>query len=145
MQDKLRWLFYIEGGITILVTVCAILPDFPHNTRWFAPEESAILISRLVEDGYGKADKLRKQTTMKGLRDTVSVWEMRWLSVAAMFQAVGQSFFTYFPTLCVTLGYDTTVTLFLRALPWPTLMMQMVTAIDRELSCELRMQRMRSN
>ncbi|KAG1820095.1 hypothetical protein EV424DRAFT_1402854 [Suillus variegatus] len=75
-----RWLFYIEGGITILAAVCAmfILPDFPHNTRWFTPEESAILISRLVEDGYSKADKLGKQTTMKGLRDPMSDWET-WL------------------------------------------------------------------
>ncbi|KAG2085567.1 MFS general substrate transporter [Suillus discolor] len=61
MQDKIgqaawRWLFYVEGGITILVVVCAmfILPDFPHNTRWFTPEESTILISRHVEDGYGQ-------------------------------------------------------------------------------------------
>ncbi|KAG1852325.1 hypothetical protein C8R48DRAFT_611815 [Suillus tomentosus] len=44
-----RWLFYIEGGITILVAVCAmfILPDFPHNTRWFTPEESELLFLAL--------------------------------------------------------------------------------------------------
>ncbi|KAG1789760.1 uncharacterized protein HD556DRAFT_1492571 [Suillus plorans] len=70
-----RWLFYIKGGITILVAVCVmfILPGFRQNTvtKWFTPEERAIIISRLAEDGYGKADKLGKQTTMKGLRDVV--------------------------------------------------------------------------
>ncbi|KAG1886138.1 MFS general substrate transporter [Suillus subluteus] len=125
MQDKLgqaawRWLFYIEGGVTILVAICAmfILPDFPHNTRWMTPEERALAISRLVEDGYSEADELGKQTTMQGVRDAVSDWKVWWFSVATMFQLVGQSFFGYFPTLCATLGYDTTVTLLLCAPPW---------------------------
>ncbi|KAG1868308.1 major facilitator superfamily domain-containing protein [Suillus subalutaceus] len=125
MQDKLgqaawRWLFFIEGGVTILVAICAIfvLPDFPHNTRWITPEERALAISRLVEDGYSEADELGKQTTMQGVRDAVSDWKVWWFSVAAMFQLVGQSFFIYFPTLCATLGYDTTVTLLLCAPPW---------------------------
>ncbi|KAG2044649.1 sugar transporter [Suillus americanus] len=125
MQDKLgqaawRWLFYIEGGLTILVAICAIfiLPDFPHNTRWMTPEERALAISRLVEDGYSESDELGKKTSMQGVRDAVSDWKVWWFSVAAMFQLVGQSFFGYFPTLCATLGYDTTVTLLLCAPPW---------------------------
>ncbi|KAG1734636.1 MFS general substrate transporter [Suillus lakei] len=125
MQDKLdqaawRWLFYIEGGITILVAICAmfILPDFPHNTRWLTPEERALAISRLAENGYGKVDELGKRTTMQGLWDAVSDWKVWWFAVAIMFQLVGQSFFIYFPTLCATLGYDTTVTLLLCAPPW---------------------------
>lgn len=115
-----RWLFYIEGGITISVAICAmfILPDFPHNTRWFTPEEKELAISRLAEDGHDNADELRKQTIMHGLRDAVSDWKVWLFSVAAMFQVVGQSFVGYFPTLCATLGYDTTVTLLLCAPPW---------------------------
>ncbi|KAG1793937.1 major facilitator superfamily domain-containing protein [Suillus plorans] len=125
MQDKLgqaawRWLFYIEGGITISVAICAmfILPDFPYNTRWFTPEEKELAISRLAEDGHDNADELGKQTAMQGLRDAVSDWKVWLFSVAAMFQVVGQSFVGYFPTLCATLGYDTTVTLLLCAPPW---------------------------
>jgi MFS family permease len=82
MQDKLgqaawRWLFFIEGGMTISVAICAIfiLPDFPHNTRWITPEERALAICRLAEDNYGKADELGKQTTMQGLWDAVSDWK----------------------------------------------------------------------
>ncbi|KAG1868301.1 major facilitator superfamily domain-containing protein [Suillus subalutaceus] len=110
----------LHGGVTILVAICAIfiLPDFPHNTRWMTPEERALAISRLVEDGYSEVDELGKQTTMQGVRDAVSDWKVWWFSVAAMFQLVGQSFFGYFPTLCATLGYDTTVTLLLCAPPW---------------------------
>ncbi|KAG1886167.1 major facilitator superfamily domain-containing protein [Suillus subluteus] len=110
----------LHGGVTILVAICAIfvLPDFPHNTRWMTPEERALAISRLVEDGYSKADEVGKQTTMQGVRDAVSDWKVWWFSVAATFQIVGCSFFGYFPTLCATLGYDTTVTLLLCAPPW---------------------------
>ncbi|KAG2744501.1 MFS general substrate transporter [Suillus brevipes Sb2] len=125
MQDKLgqaawRWLFYIEGGVTILVAICAmfVLPDFPHNTRWITPEERALAISRLAQDSYGNSDEFEKQTTLQGLRDALSDRKVWWFSIAAMFQIAGQSFFTYFPTLCATLGYDTTVTLLLCAPPW---------------------------
>ncbi|KAG2075986.1 MFS general substrate transporter [Suillus decipiens] len=125
MQGKLgqaawRWLFYIEGGITILVAICAffILPDFPHNTKWLTPEERTLAISRLQEDGYGKTDVLEKRTTMQGLWDAVSDWKVWWFSVAFMIQYIAQSFFGYFPTLCATLGYDATTTLLLCAPPW---------------------------
>lgn len=115
-----RWLFYIEGGATILVAICAIfiLPDFPHNTRWITPEERALAISRLAEDAHDGADGLGKRTTVQGLRDAVSDWKVWLFSIATIFQVVGQSFFAYFPTLCATLGYDTTVTLLLCAPPW---------------------------
>ncbi|KAG1848388.1 major facilitator superfamily domain-containing protein [Suillus tomentosus] len=125
MQDKLgqaawRWLFYIEGGITISVAICAmfILPDFPYNTRWFTSEERELAISRLAEDGHDNADRLGKQTTMQGLRDAVSDWKVWFFAFATMFQILGQSFTGYFPTLCATLGYDATVTLLLCAPPW---------------------------
>jgi hypothetical protein len=112
-----RWLFFIEGGMTILVAVCAIfvLPDFPHNTRWLTPEERTLAISRLEEDNFGK---IEKQTAMQGLWDAVSDWKVWWFSVAFMFQYIAQSFFAYFPTLCATLGYNTTTTLLLCAPPW---------------------------
>lgn len=46
MQGKLghaawRWLFYIEGALTMLVAVIAVfvLPDFPQNSHWFLTSE----------------------------------------------------------------------------------------------------------
>ncbi|KAG2360883.1 major facilitator superfamily domain-containing protein [Suillus spraguei] len=119
-QAAWRWLFYIEGGITILVATSAlfILPDFPHNTKWLTPEERALAISRLLEDDCGKADVLEKRATMQGLWDAVSDWKVWWFSVAFMFQCIAHALFGYFPTLCATLGYDTTTTLLLCAPPW---------------------------
>lgn len=112
-----RWLFYIEGGATILVAICAffILPDFPHNTKWLTAEERALAISRLAEDG---TDELGKRTTMQGLRDAVCDWKVWWFSVALIIQFVELSFVIYFPTIVATLGYDTTNTLLLCAPPW---------------------------
>ncbi|KAG1746407.1 major facilitator superfamily domain-containing protein [Suillus lakei] len=116
-QAAWRWLFYIEGGATILVAISAffILPDFPHNTSWLTPDERALAISRLVEDG---TDELGKRTTMQGLRDAVSDWKVWWFSVALIFQFVALSFVIYFPTIVATLGYDLTNTLLLCAPPW---------------------------
>ncbi|KAG0708683.1 major facilitator superfamily domain-containing protein [Suillus ampliporus] len=115
-----KWLFYIEGGATVLVAISAIfiLPDFPHNTRWLTPEERALAISRLTEDGYGRVDVLGKRTTMQGLWDAVSDWKVWWLSFALIIHFVALSFAIYFPTIVSTMGYDTTVTLLLSAPPW---------------------------
>ncbi|KAG0699521.1 major facilitator superfamily domain-containing protein [Suillus ampliporus] len=124
MQGKLgqaawRWLFYIEGSITMFIAICAmfILPDLPHNTKWLTPEEKALAISRLAEDGDGRAE-LWKKTTLQGLWDAVSDWKVWWFSAAFIVQLLGQSFYAYFPTLSATMGYNTTVSLLLCAPPW---------------------------
>ena len=47
-----RWLFYIEGALTIFVAICAmfILPDFPTTTRWLTEEERRLATKRMEED-----------------------------------------------------------------------------------------------
>jgi hypothetical protein len=114
-----RWLFYVEGSITMFVAICAmfILPDFPHNTRWLSPEERALAVSRLAEDGDSRAE-LWNKTSMQGLRDAVSDWKVWWFTAAYTVQLLSQSFAAYFPTLSATMGYNTTVTLLLCAPPW---------------------------
>jgi len=113
-----RWLFYIEGGVTIFIAICAIfiLPDFPHNTKWLTPEERVVAISRLEEDG-GDGTAFEKTST-QGLREAVSDWKVWWFAAAFVVQLTGQSFYIYFPTLSATMGYDTTVSLLLSAPPW---------------------------
>ncbi|KAG2130894.1 sugar transporter [Suillus clintonianus] len=124
MQGKLgqaawRWLFYVEGSVTMFVAICAmfILPDFPHNTRWLTPEEKALAISRLAEDGDSRTEPSNK-TSMQGLWDALSDWKVWWFTVAYAIQLLSQSFFAYFPTLSATMGYNTTVSLLLCAPPW---------------------------
>lgn len=52
-----RWLFWIEGAVTMLIAVLAlfILPDLPHNTRGFTEEERQVAQLRMLED-VGEAD-----------------------------------------------------------------------------------------
>ncbi|KAG2159178.1 major facilitator superfamily domain-containing protein [Suillus bovinus] len=125
MQGKLgqagwRWLFYIDGGMTIVVAICAmfLLPNFPHNTTWLTPEERSLAISRLVDDGYGRIDGLGKRSTVRGLWDALSDWKVWWFSVASIIDCMALSFVIYFPTIVATMGYDMTTTLLLAAPPW---------------------------
>ena len=47
-----RWLFIIEGTITVVIAFAAffILPNFPRTTRWLNEEEVALATWRLEED-----------------------------------------------------------------------------------------------
>lgn len=47
-----RWLFIIEGVITIAVALAAfwVLPNFPRTTKWLSEEEVALAVWRLEED-----------------------------------------------------------------------------------------------
>ncbi|KAG7451127.1 MFS general substrate transporter [Guyanagaster necrorhizus] len=115
-----RWLFYIEGSITICIGLLSmwLLPDYPHNTRWMSPEERRLAQVRIAEDA-GEADKDNKEDTpVHGLKlaamDPV-VWAFSIMNIA---QLLGLSFVNFFPTLTATLGFSTTVSLLLCAPPW---------------------------
>ena len=67
MQGKLghkawRWIFYIEGAMTVAVAIIAMftLPDFPSTTKWLTPAERRLAELRMEGDagvvdevGYG--------------------------------------------------------------------------------------------
>ncbi|EIW75944.1 MFS general substrate transporter [Coniophora puteana RWD-64-598 SS2] len=136
-----RWLFFLEGGITVLVALCAcvLLPDFPQNTRWLSHAERALAIERMERAGVSdrndseRSEKRapagseqhrsaraseRAREVLHGLRLALSDWTAWWFAVAAFFQFLAQSFFIFFPTLAATLGFGTTATLALCAPPW---------------------------
>lgn len=66
-----RWLFIIEGAITVVIAVLAfcVLPDFPRTTRWLDEEEIALATWRLQED-IGQDDWVNseQQTWWQGFR-----------------------------------------------------------------------------
>lgn len=128
MQGKLghaawRWLFYIEGTLTILVAILAIfvLPDFPENSHGFlSPEEVRLAQLRMLED-FGVSDDEdteRKWSRFPGFFEALSDWRVYWLALALTSLVVSLSFNAFFPTLTATLGYSPTVTLLLCAPPW---------------------------
>ncbi|EKM59844.1 uncharacterized protein PHACADRAFT_158253 [Phanerochaete carnosa HHB-10118-sp] len=110
MQGKLghaawRWLFYIEGALTIFAAICAIfiLPDFPTTShRWLSPLEVKLAERRMLED-VGVGDEAETETggPLHGLLQAITDWKN-----------------AFFPTLAAMMGYSTTVTLLLCAPPW---------------------------
>ncbi|ROV87670.1 hypothetical protein VSDG_09636 [Cytospora chrysosperma] len=115
-----RWLFWIEGAVTMLVAILAvvILPDLPHNTRGFSEDERIVAQLRMIED-VGEADTDSKdQGAAAGLimaaKDS-KVWLMM-ITLAAY--VVGLSFNAFFPTLTGTLGFGYVPTLLMSAPPW---------------------------
>lgn len=127
MEGKLgraawRWLFYIEGALTIFVALCAIfiLPDFPATTKakWLSDEERRLAMHRMEEDA-GVGDESETEVgQVEGLVMTLKDWRVWCMALAMCSQVIALSFNGYFPTLSATLGYNTTVTLLLCAPPF---------------------------
>ncbi|EKM53442.1 uncharacterized protein PHACADRAFT_211138 [Phanerochaete carnosa HHB-10118-sp] len=125
MEGKLgirawRWLFYIEGAITVLIGLLAIwtLPDYPHNTRWLSKAERRLAQVRLAED-TGEADEDSvHDTALTGLKQALQDPKVYVFAVMTCSLLLGSSFVNFFPTLTATLGFSTTVSLLLAAPPW---------------------------
>lgn len=117
-----RWLFFIEGAITVFVSIFAvfILPDFPETSRvWLTSAEKALAMRRMIEDsGPASTEEGDKQNHFAGLLMTLSDGKVWVLALALTSIVASLSFNSYFPTLCATLGYSPTLTLLLCAPPW---------------------------
>lgn len=115
-----RWLFFIEGALTIAVATLAIfiLPDFPTTTRWLTPQERALAIKRMEEDAGVGDEQQTEQGAGKGFWLAITDWKVWWLALALTSQVVALSFNAFFPTLSATLGFNRTVTLLLCAPPF---------------------------
>ncbi|KAL5507991.1 hypothetical protein ACEPAH_5609 [Sanghuangporus vaninii] len=116
-----RWLFYIEGGLTVFFALASIfiLPDFPATSRWLSPLEHRLAEKRLEEDvGVGDNDEGSKTTHGEGLVMAFSDWKVWWLALALTSMVVSLSFNAFFPTLSQTMGFSNTISLLLCAPPW---------------------------
>ncbi|KAF8812398.1 MFS general substrate transporter [Phlegmacium glaucopus] len=127
MEGKLgysawRWLFFIEGTITVLVAILSmyILPDFPESSNtWLTPAEKLIAVQRMVEDVEAHADyHTASEGPFIGFHLAISDWKVWWLALSLATMVVSLSFNSYFPTLAATMGYGPTFTLLLCAPPW---------------------------
>ncbi|KAI1499245.1 major facilitator superfamily domain-containing protein [Biscogniauxia marginata] len=115
-----RWLFWIEGAITMLVAISSafILPDLPHNSRGFTAEELQVAQLRMFED-VGEADvDAEGQGAVDGLIMALKDGKIYLMMLTFTAYVVGLSFNAFFPTLTGTLGYGYVGTLLLSAPPW---------------------------
>lgn len=116
-----RWLFYIEGSLTIVVAFCTmfILPDFPETTKpgWLSEDEIRLALKRMEEDSDTSAD-CTPQPTTSGLWLALSDPNVWILTLVMSSQILASSFTAWFPTIASTLGYDRKITLLLCAPPY---------------------------
>ncbi|ROW08587.1 hypothetical protein VPNG_06237 [Cytospora leucostoma] len=115
-----RWLFWIEGSVTMLLAVIGIfmLPDLPTNTRGFTEEELHVAQLRMVED-VGEADTDSKdQGEAAGLIMATKDPKVWLMMITLCAYVVGLSFNAFFPTLTGTLGFGYVPTLLMSAPPW---------------------------
>ncbi|OJJ63750.1 hypothetical protein ASPSYDRAFT_141445 [Aspergillus sydowii CBS 593.65] len=116
-----RWLFIIEGAVTIAIAVIAIfiLPNFPRTTGWLSTEEKQLAAWRLEED-IGEDDWVDSEHqsllhgAMLAFSDT-KTWILMLLILCIVSSA---SVTNFFPTVVETLNYGNIETLLLTAPPY---------------------------
>ncbi|KAG0704499.1 MFS general substrate transporter [Suillus ampliporus] len=125
-----RWLFFVEGYLTVVVGICGIfiLPDFPSSpARWLTPAEHALAQTRMEEDSKGHGSVEPKLSGgSSDLLSMITDWRAWWIGIALSCSTASLSFNMFFPTLAATMGYSPTITLILCAPPW---LMSSVTAV----------------
>ncbi|KAL2752560.1 hypothetical protein ACRALDRAFT_1036327 [Sodiomyces alcalophilus JCM 7366] len=115
-----RWLFWIEGAITMAIAILAafVLPDLPWNSKGFTKEELDVAQLRMTED-VGEADQdSAAQGTFDGFWMAVKDYKIYLMMLTFTTYVIGLSFNAYFPTLTGTLGFDYVPTLLMSSPPW---------------------------
>ncbi|KAI7693680.1 MFS transporter, partial [Hortaea werneckii] len=116
-----RWLFIIEGAITVAIAAIAffILPNFPRTTGWLSEEERQLAVWRLQEDiGIDDWTTSEEQSFWHGfalaIKD-VKVWVLMIMLLGIVSSA---SVTNFFPSVVQTLGYGRINSLLLTAPPY---------------------------
>ncbi|KAJ5743211.1 hypothetical protein N7533_010313 [Penicillium manginii] len=116
-----RWLFIIEGAITIVVAFIAIfiLPNFPRTTPWLTEEEKDLAAWRLEED-IGEDDWVNSedQSFLYGAKLAFTDSKTWVLMLMILCIVSSASVTNFFPTVVQTLNFGTIETLLLTAPPY---------------------------
>ncbi|KAJ4333503.1 hypothetical protein N0V95_009405 [Ascochyta clinopodiicola] len=112
-----RWLFIIQGLVTVGVAVLAffMLPNTPLQTRWLTQEERELAHSRISFDTTGKREK---QSVWKGLAEACTDYRTWVFALMQNLHLSANSFKNFLPTVVKTLGFNRTVTLVLTCPPY---------------------------
>ncbi|PNS20349.1 hypothetical protein CAC42_5799 [Sphaceloma murrayae] len=115
-----RWLFIIEGCITVCVAVFSffLLPDYPGEVSWVTEEERSLAKFRIAEEAAGQDDGEDGKSIWLGALDAVRDPKVYMLILVQMSLLVGMAYTYFFPSIVKTLGYNNVVTLLLTAPPY---------------------------
>ncbi|GLI78080.1 hypothetical protein PoHVEF18_006379 [Penicillium ochrochloron] len=116
-----RWLFIIEGAITVFVAIISIfiIPDLPRTTTWLTDEEKELAAWRLAED-IGEDDWVdsQHQSMFHGAKLAFKDYKA-WLLLGAIYGCTASgAVTTFFPIVMAGLGKDKVTTLLLTTPPY---------------------------
>ncbi|RDW66519.1 MFS general substrate transporter-10 [Coleophoma cylindrospora] len=116
-----RWLFILEGVITVLCAFVAlfVLPNFPRTTKWLTEEQKAMAVWRLQEDiGSDDWTNSSEQSIFHGALLAVKD-SKAWVLLLTIYGFTSCGTVTnFFPTVVQTLGFNKVNTLLLTAPPY---------------------------
>ncbi|KAK5692165.1 hypothetical protein LTR97_011339 [Elasticomyces elasticus] len=103
-----RWLFLIEGLLTVATAIGAIfvLPNYPATTKWLKPDERVLLAGRVLADRQGdSAHPPRKFSALESVKAAFSDLRTYFFMVLYMLDN-GSAILNYFiPTVLQQMGY----------------------------------------
>ncbi|KAM0701584.1 hypothetical protein Q7P35_010492 [Cladosporium inversicolor] len=114
-----RWLFIIEGVITIGVAIAAgfILPDYPATTKWLNEEERNFASWRLMAD-ISESDDTHSRSIWEGVKLCLTDYRLYLFVLTQHMSILSQTFQYFFPSIVQTLGYGEIETLLLTVPVW---------------------------
>ncbi|KAJ5111600.1 hypothetical protein N7532_002135 [Penicillium argentinense] len=114
-----RWLFIIEGCITVGVSILAaiFLPNYPATTSWLNEQEQAYAQWRLIDDA-GEADDATSSSIKEALTLVFADKRIYLFILLQHTSLLSQNFQYFFPTIVQTLGYGNIETLLITAPVW---------------------------
>lgn len=130
-----RWLFIIEGTITIGIAIIAafVLPNYPATTPWLSHEEKVFAAWRLQAD-VNEEDERHAQSTMAGLKLALRDYRLYLFVLLQHVSLLSQTFQYFFPAIVGTLGYGAVDTLWLTAPVWVSSTWSSIHAESRQTS-----------
>ncbi|TVY38349.1 putative transporter [Lachnellula subtilissima] len=112
-----RWLFLIQGVITIFFAIVGIflLPNAPLDTWWLTPAQRQLAHVRIERDITGRR---AGTSTVTGLWEAVTDYRTWLFCLMINLHLSANGFKNFMPTAVKTLGFSTNVTLFLTCPPY---------------------------
>ena len=116
-----RWLYIIEGALTMFigVCVCLLLPDFPHTWKRLSPEMKHIANRRMALDhAQADLDDGGAMSQLEGLKQALTDPKTYLIAIMHLCTNAAGGFQNFFPALAQTLGYNRVISLLLVSPPY---------------------------
>lgn len=113
-----RWIFIIEGAITLFLGIVSwlFIPEFPDNNSFLTQKQTALVLRRIEEDrGDSIPDPLTLRKVVRHLGDWTS-WAYGVMFACSSLPAYAQAYFT--PLILKGMGWSNAHALLLSAPPY---------------------------